>query len=410
MSEHDQMEEFFRDRAENYDYPFNERDWEALEARLDREMPTRGGNFWGQVLAGILIISLPWWPWTQDQPTPLVKSTNSITTVTTPTILEENPSSTPLEATTETHASPDAMSSPIATSEVSTPLNQNEINTPRASENASGNTSNALSIGNAVQRSSFVPLEQERLGFAQHTVLSSPFRVPNYYTPSVKGDYTSSSTPSKSKLPSTSDEAVVEIPKERDWQVFRPYVALGMEYAGTQMNNSPQLGYRAGAGIQIQPLRQFSLSLGVNYANIGYTAYEREFYPDQEVYTSIVNAQYEHISWADGTCTMWEVPVVVRWHPTRWLNVGTGLRSYIIAREEYDLYVSSQYAPVQKSTVVYEENHSALWAHWTINAGFQIPLGSDYLEIQPFYQIPLRGLGTGNVEWHSAGVSLRYLF
>lgn len=405
MSEHDQMEDFFRDRAENYEYSFNERDWEALEARLDRELPTRGGNFWGQVLAGILIISLPWWPWTQEQPTPLVNSNPISTTV------DSKPEAVAVPNREEVNSEPSSIS--VSSSDANPSL-VTESSTPSANTAPLSNTSaySVVSAAGNPSRTAINALNQERLGLAFTRVNPATFSVSRPYRGSVKER--TNTAMSEGKLDglkgSSEDDEIIEEPTVRDWQVYRPYLTVGGEYAGTQMDNSPQLGYRAGLGIQVQPLRQWSLSLGLNYANIGYTAYENEFYPDQEVYSGLVNAQYEHISWTDGTCIMWEVPVLLRWHPTSWLSVGTGLRSYLIDREEYDVYVNSQYAPTTKTTYISDQNHSSFMAHWFLNAGFQIPLGNDYIEIQPFYQLPLKGVGTGRVEWHSAGVSLRYLF
>lgn len=406
MSEHDQMEEFFRDRAENYEYSFNERDWEALEARLDRELPTRGGNFWGQVLAGILIISLPWWPWTQEQPTPLVNSNPISTTV------DSKPEAVAVPNREEVNSEPSSIS--VSSSDANPSL-VTESSTPSANTAPLSNTS-AYLVVSAVDnpsRRAINALNQERLGLAFTPVNPATFSVSRPYRGSVKERTNTAMNEGKLdalKRGSAEDE-IIEEPTVRDWQVYRPYLTVGGEYAGTQMDNSPQLGYRMGVGLQLQPLKHWSLSVGLNYANIGYTAYEREFYPDQEVYGSLVNAQYEHISWASGTCIMWEVPVAVRYHPTSWLSIGSGLRSYIIDSEHYDVYVMSQYSPVaSKSTVAHDNNSSAFMAHWMISAGFQIPLGADYLEVQPFYQFPLQEIGTGNVKWHSAGVSLRYLF
>ncbi|NVK27805.1 MAG: hypothetical protein HWE14_07160 [Flavobacteriia bacterium] len=419
MSEHDPMEDLFRDRAESYEYPFNEKDWSALEARLDREMPARGGNFWGYVLSTLLLVSIPWWPWNIEnhQSAPSNKTEQIAPNQNgTPSVSEAVPTMTEGEIANSTSSENDLQENATSSS-IQTPRNTNsevspQTNNTTTSNLAANSNTNVTNGTNAAPMREVVQSEEKRKAIDLLALNSKSLNrnemtlesqlIPNEETPWTIEELILSPV----NLTSEDDggDIVSTDDKLRDWQVWSPYVLVGTEYGGTQMNNSPSLGFRAGAGIRYRPFEQWSASIGVNYANIGYTAYGDEYNLQYDL------PVYHNLDWTDGHCYMFEFPVEVRWHPLEWLNIGTGLRSYYIQKETYDLYVKYDYGPIEKHGVTYEDPHSSLMAHWILSAGFAIPVGSDYIEINPFYQIPLKGLGHGSVWWHSAGVSMMYLF
>lgn len=428
MSEHDPMEDLFRDRAESYEYPFNEKDWSALEARLDREMPTRGGNFWGYALSTLLLVSIPWWPWNienhqsapsntteQTMPAPAAadesisvthNSTNSVSEDATDLAAQtessnlstSSQSQTPTSTTTEVSPQTNTQSTNLTTSPSGPSSSNTSVSFADAqSDGASSEDSQAESKRKAIEHLHLNSLSLNRDGLAMEATL-----IPNDESPNTIEELIDAPHAVTSDFEDGGE--IVSSEKDKGWQTWRPFVLVGSEYGGTQMNNSPSLGFRAGAGIRYQPFEQWSASIGVNYANIGYTAYGEEYKLAYEL------PQYHNLDWTDGHCYMFEFPIEVRWHPLNWLNIGTGLRSYYIQRETYDLYVKNDYGPTEKHGVEYEVPHSALMAHWIISAGFAVPVGKDYVEIKPFYQVPLKGVGHGSVWWNSAGVSMMYLF
>lgn len=395
MSERDPMEDFFRDRAEDYDYPFNEKDWDALEARLDRELPVRGSQFWGQVLAGILLVSIPWWPWTNEQPTPIM---NGIATeapmpieASEEPVVESNSTQQPMSRT-------DNVDSDVVTYEQSAASSASLSSNNREPQNVITNEARTEALNSRTEISGVVLTSRSIWPVQSLNVFNSDINRPI--------DAISQDEDPISDIP---DESVISRPS-RDWKVWQPFIQFGGEYAGTQMDNSPQFGYRLGFGIRYQPLRYLSVSTGLNYANVGYTAYtEEEFEADYFISTG-TNTPYGQFSWVDGNCLMLEVPIEVRWHPLKWLNVGTGIRNYFVQSEIYDAYYNDPVFGGSKTTYTNASGGSFWAAHLMFNVGFDIPVGRNTIELQPFYQIPLKPVGSGNVEWRSAGITARYLF
>ncbi len=384
MSEHDPLEEFFRDRAENEIHPFNEKDWEALEARLDREMPVRGGNFWGMVLAAVLLMSIPWWPWSIEGPEPYDPSTPQIAPITTIETPQEVESKTLLESDEVKNVEADKTS--VSESEPASTTPSISTITPRTATKPSERT---YTLTRADESTLMISPLGYRIIPEKDVNTTEPLGV--FATP----------------VPyATSDDLVSEDVKTdnllRSW---RPYVLTGFEYSGTQMNNAPQLGYRLGAGVRYFPIEYISIAAGVNYSRVNYSCYGDEYETDAELPYGL------SLNWTDGYCEMVEFPLEVRVHPTSWLNFGAGLRSYVIVGQKYDHYLNNEFGPDVKVPYESWEATSAFAGHLKFNMGFALPIGSRYqLELQPFYQIPLRGLGAGNVRWNTAGASLTFLF
>ncbi len=397
MSEHDPLEDFFRDRAESENHPFDERDWDALEARLDREIPVRGGNFWGLMLSATLLLSMPWWPWEIEGPSPY-EPTHTITNTELELKSNEPVQSTPVisgvESSTEI----------IPSSSV-----RNSI-TPGAPEvdyvfatATYPETISTASNPTALTRTDERPLRLEYQDLrSAYSSESTEFSL----TPSTVNstgkilESTFEEEDSQSNVVAFEMDENEEVPR----RIWRPYLLAGLEYGGTQMNNAPQAGFRVGAGVRYFPISQLSLSGGLNYANINYSCYGTEYQTDTDLGYGL------SLDWTDGYCQMVELPIEVRWHPTEWLNIGAGVRSYFITGQKYDHFIKNSQGPDIKVPYETRETSSAFAGHLKFNAGFVVPVGRYQLELQPFYQIPLRGMGEGNVWWNSAGASVIFLF
>lgn len=427
MSELDPMEKFFRENVENHNYPFDEKDWLALEAKLDREMPVKGGNFWGQALAVLFLVTIPWWPWSIDsnkhysgaeveQTVPGIEtpvSTDASSTIATES--SNPPPEVAADSAVETSTDLSSLTKSVSTSTTSATANISEANAnnqhpireshanstltakPSAvitsepdhstSENTDGSKLSTERIRENPLQLSYKWLDhsvaEEDMGF-----------IPTY-------PYADSTSAQEGVASSISEEHI-EKPTD-DFQRWRPFVLYGVEYGGTQMDREPKFGYRAGLGVRYFPIKQLSVSVGANYGYIGYSSYGEEYDID---YTFPDGTS---INWTDGTCLMYEIPIEARWHPTTWLNVGAGITSYFIETQYYDVYLDTYYGQHVYNAKL-EDNETEWFGHLKLSAGFDIPLGRDYVEIEPFYQVPLKGIGFGNTWWKSAGVTVRYLF
>ncbi|GGH75640.1 porin family protein [Phaeocystidibacter marisrubri] len=439
MSKHDPMEELFRDRAEKYDYPFEEKDWEALEARLDYEMPQRGGNFIGYLLIGFLLISLPFWPWSiNSSPSTQQRwedSNSDIEESSMPNSSNDNAIANP---TFEEHATPEmeverstmdvspAVSEPktiTASNPKSTPSGvpssidapkklemnpQQEVNTeptsPKASTisvnepnvvDASGNNEDPEQLSGEylpTTDSAFSKLENERLEANEDEYVVNYESEPIAESPALNSESDSLSNEIISPQTST----------RRRWNFF---VLAGAEKGGTQLNRLTRFGWRAGFGVRYSPLSSLSINTGINFSQLGYTAWEEEY--DLKDYELPYG---DELAWTDGSCNMIEIPLEVRYHPVKWMNIGAGIRSYYVQQEEYNFHYESRYNEDYTNNYVNKTNAFSWVSHAVFSLGFNVPVYGKQLEIQPFYQMPIKGIGQGEVEWQSYGVSILYLF
>lgn len=419
MSKHDPMEEFFRDRAENYEYPYEEKDWLDLEARLDHELPRSGSNFWGHVLMGILLISLPWWPWTNERAQVFTssESTQQTEPVVTPAAEEESisPSAPRTEDRIESNTAVTGTENSATTitetpSAVISEADQNPTITNGSAEDAVQNKpvlrtqrANYTTENTGRETQDLLILRPKNIHPDLYPAIAA---MPHVYPSLIEESDILTTGRDLSAAAISSESEDIKLPDpSRSFRVWRPYLLTGFEYGGTQMGHKPEFGWRAGAGVRFRPIRPLSFDLGLQYGHIGYSSFGKEY-----ALPSSALSYGETLMWTDGTCKMLEIPIQLRWHPLRWFNVSAGIKSYYIVEQSYDLYIEDDYGPSYKYPYWNDEDSDVWMGHLMLGLGFNVPVGSYQIELQPFYQVPLKQIGVGKVEWYSVGGSMVFLF
>ena len=110
---------------------------------------------------------------------------------------------------------------------------------------------------------------------------------------------------------------------------------------------------------------------------------------------------------------MWEIPVNVRYDVSfnakrRWF-VNTGLSTYLMTKENYDLYYN--WFPSYPMDI--DSNSNYLFSIWNLSVGMERSLGKHVaIQAEPYLKIPLKGLGTGSMRMDSYGINftLKYKF
>jgi hypothetical protein len=113
---------------------------------------------------------------------------------------------------------------------------------------------------------------------------------------------------------------------------------------------------------------------------------------------------------ANGNCHMWEIPVNFKYDFIARKNhnwfITTGLSSYIMNREYYNFQYEKDGAVNEKSYKYY--NASRNWFS-VLNVGGGINIKTSdksFLQVQPYYKVPLSGVGKGSLSLSSAGINL----
>ncbi|MBB1285506.1 PorT family protein [Flavisolibacter sp. BT320] len=145
---------------------------------------------------------------------------------------------------------------------------------------------------------------------------------------------------------------------------------------------------------------------------------EKHYYSDGAHYKAdgYYSPSYAKLIAVDGSCRMIEIPVALRYTFSRkkshtWFATA-GASSYIMQREDYNLdylYPSSGNIATHKHT--YTEKDKYWLAALQLSLGYSTKLGTlGNLRIEPYYALPLRGMGHGSLPVSSFGLRLGATF
>ncbi len=117
---------------------------------------------------------------------------------------------------------------------------------------------------------------------------------------------------------------------------------------------------------------------------------------------------------AQGFCNIVEMSITESYffngHAKRGFYVNAGLSSYFMLKEWYDYEYSSSEDGLRRGWGTENENQ-----HWfgigEISLGYSLPFSDNSsLQIAPYAQIPLTGIGHGQIKFFTSGIQLRYNF
>lgn len=138
----------------------------------------------------------------------------------------------------------------------------------------------------------------------------------------------------------------------------------------------------------------------------------KEYYARREDYdwTNYPRAATRDFSWVDGACTVLDIPLNLRYdavvRPTYRLFGSAGLSSFFMHRERYSYdYTDNSLPYVWERDFTNENQH--LFSILNLSAGYERSLGTHWsLQAEPYFKLPLAGVGAGKVKLTSAGVFL----
>ena len=136
------------------------------------------------------------------------------------------------------------------------------------------------------------------------------------------------------------------------------------------------------------------------------------YYSDGEYFNTskIYIPANSKITTVNGNCTMWEVPLSVRYNfkssaSSTWFATG-GVSSYIMKGENYNyVYYYPATGQSREWNNSYNNSSSHLISVVQISSGYTHQLGKiGDLRIEPYVKLPLRGVGIGSMPLQSAGI------
>lgn len=209
------------------------------------------------------------------------------------------------------------------------------------------------------------------------------------------------------KLPLPKSKDIEEPEEVKNNLLFGAFIAT--EKTGTNRNNLSKLNWKIGAQIQYRFFQRYSASVGVSYMRKEYGAGGNDYQPDNGTWLYDVAP-----TTVDASCDILEIPVNIGFFQKKNNENGfyskLGLTSFVMLEEHYYYHYEDQLPGQIRYWGGYKENK-----HWfgigEIYIGYQHVLDPvTFLQIEPFFQIPLTGVGNGKVKLWSLGVNLKVNF
>jgi hypothetical protein len=400
--EKDNLENFFKDRAQRHNLEFNESDWLMLEKQLDKEMPVVN-PFWTWLrkywAIPLLLILLPvgWYSYSF-----IYSSTE---------VLEANSNQEQILSSGESELS---VKEGPSEAEINSKINEEDF-----TEQLSKNQDDIQTQGsNTIQNQLLVEavsdkkdIENEKLGyvdFENGTKVDDVIHDNRFHflSPIAPEDDLY-----QARFPDFMDKvSIMEIDSKKQ---FKPYLSIGLGYSPdfstVGIGNFISPGARWKFLVEYAISRRFSINTGAVWVNNKYEAYGEDYHAPSRYWQKGVEATETY-----GECTMIDIPLNVRYNfllkGNHSLFISGGASTYFLLKEDYyfSYYQEDPELPKHWGT-----DETSIYPFGIINLsmGYQLQLGrKSSVQIEPFIKIPTKGIGWGEVDLHTMGVYFMYTY
>ncbi|TSD63442.1 PorT family protein [Inquilinus sp. KBS0705] len=193
---------------------------------------------------------------------------------------------------------------------------------------------------------------------------------------------------------------------------FRPTFSLGIiaspDINGVKTFANNKVGTNAGLILTLNLSRRWSISSGAVYADKPYNADFANYktnYPFATTPTSVT-----------ASCIVLDIPLNVGYQfynkNRNKFSLGTGLSSYFMLSEDYKFnHAEGGYNSIDPWTYNIKNQNKHIMGILNLNATYQREVNSKLdIGIQPYMKLPLTGIGYGQVNLRSAGVSVSVMY
>lgn len=409
----DSIERLFQQKAEEYDIPYRESDWQKLEKRLDIEDQRRSlarKSRW-LIAASIALFALLGY-FTYDNYLQINRLNEQLSSQSESELLQEIPS----------QRQPDDIDGKGENGEEETPDQVfAETGPDRTGNNGNGETADDRTSGavtdppadtQADGYRSFLVTEQAAGDLyipeisCSHCTLSSPAvherqPGPTLARASVPDKINNNTGTAERNDPPAIAGNTVERPDATGFAVGLT-ASPDLSTAGS-FSNFSDVGYKIGVTVEYKPFRNFSITGGLIQSDVKYRASGDDYRPPPGYWSDGIAAD-ETIA----RCLIIDIPLNLKYDFMQFnrsrLYVSGGVSSYIMLNEDYRF----NYGYNRNG------NREDSWSgktgtrHWMSSAGFSIGYELDIhrnwsLRAEPFIRFPVREVGWGNVELYSMG-------
>lgn len=186
-------------------------------------------------------------------------------------------------------------------------------------------------------------------------------------------------------------------------------IQAGPDMSNIRFTDVDKVGYNVGLQVAYRFNNRWSVNTGFSYTRKNYTAQGKDFTKPVGNYWD--NADVKKVA---GDCVMFDIPLNVRYDlsiqkKTRWF-VSAGASSYIMTNQNYTVNYLYNGMP---RTYPHEDYATSTYLFSIVNfsAGFETKLNRRLsLQAEPYFKLPTKGLGYGKLDLNSYGLyfALRY--
>lgn len=434
-----ELDRLSREAADQFDAELPASGWDALERRLDEELPQERRKrrllLWWWLPGLLLLGGALWGVMTWNQPSKMEQENIPVITETNKrNSLVKNNSST--ESTKQEAAT-------IETRVQSAPESHTSNNTPV--DNGQIKINSDISVVASAKRKPFsqrskttqTPVLQAAQGLQQtNNLADSPTKtaVDPYMTSTqdrqLPGTVTRDSPEQKSSIidspailvnrstpkASITDPSAATVldstritankkpltPSSRR-NTFYATVLAGADFSNVKFSSAGRTGFNAGIQVGYYLTDRLSINSGIVYNAKNYKARGKDFTPKGAMV-------YYDIDRIEGGCNMLDIPLNIRYDlgiKTRSrFFVSAGVSSYLMNKEDYEYYYYYNGNPGSRNWST-NENSNYLFSILNFSGGMEQQLGSRlHFMAEPYLKIPVKGVGTGNIQLNSFGINL----
>ena len=203
--------------------------------------------------------------------------------------------------------------------------------------------------------------------------------------------------------------------KKKEKVVSKFFIVAGaaVDASFIHINSAETAKAIAGIGFGYSINKRFAIQTGFFAGHKIYTAQKQDYNLKNYSFPYANNIQN-----INADCYVYEIPLALRYNITQhkkanWFTTA-GLSSLFMKTENYDVYYN--YGPNTPTHMVkwaYSNLNNHVFSVLTLSAGYEATLKKNvFISVEPYYKLPLVGVGEGQVKLSSIGLQLglRYQF
>jgi hypothetical protein len=180
------------------------------------------------------------------------------------------------------------------------------------------------------------------------------------------------------------------------------FIAPDVTFIKFQQTNGVGATFGLTAGYQLS--KKWSIETGISLDTKKY--YTDGEYFDKSDVPAFYNAQLLSVN---GSCNMLEVPINLRYkfssNNNNHFTAAVGTSSYFMTKESYNYSMLAWGQTIDGKFTNYPSS-THLFAVINLSAGYEKKINNVNLLLEPYYKVPVKGIGSGNLYMSSAGINI----